>query len=180
MAAITTLDNVAVQRAKSGDINALEQVYHAYEGTVYHLARRICRTEEDAEDVLQETFLQVCRSISSFRGDGGGRLTVWIKRIAASKALMKLRGARYRDTEELFEETAAAASQTNETLRMDLEAALKRLNETARAVVWLHDVEGYTHEDIAELMGKSVSFSKSQLSRAHTRLRKWLGEESLC
>ena len=177
---ITALDDVAVQRAKSGDINALEQIYLAYEGTVYNLARRICRTEEDAEDVLQETFLEVCRSISNFRGDGGGRLTVWIKRITASKALMRLRGAKYRDTEELFEDTAATPIQRDTGLRLDLETALKRLSETARAVVWLHDVEGYTHEDIAELMGKSVSFSKSQLSRAHSRLRTWLGEESLC
>lgn len=180
MTAIKTLDDVAVQRAKSGDINALESVYRAYEGTVYNLARRICRTEEDAEDVLQETFLEVCRSIASFRGDGGGRLTVWIKRIAASKALMKLRRSKYRDTDELVEEAAPPTRRDDVALRMDLESALKRLSDTTRAVVWLHDVEGYTHEDIAELMGKSVSFSKSQLSRAHSRLRVWLGEESLC
>ena len=62
-------------------------------------------------------------------------------------------------------------------MQLDLEAAVTRLPETSRAVVWLHDVEGYTHEDIAELMGKSVSFSKSQLARAHLRLRGWLGEE---
>ena len=61
---------------------------------------------------------------------------------------------------------------------MDLESALQRLPETSRAVVWLHDVEGYTHEDIAEMMGKTVSFSKSQLARAHLRLRGWLGGES--
>jgi RNA polymerase sigma-70 factor (ECF subfamily) len=54
---------------------------------------------------------------------------------------------------------------------------LSRLSDTARSVVWLHDVEGYTHEDISEMMGKTVSFSKSQLARAHTRLRRWLGEE---
>jgi DNA-directed RNA polymerase specialized sigma24 family protein len=54
---------------------------------------------------------------------------------------------------------------------------LERLSETARAVVWLHDVEGYTHEEIAVMMGKTPSFSKSQLARAHLRLRRWLGEE---
>jgi RNA polymerase sigma-70 factor (ECF subfamily) len=177
---IAALDDLAVQRAKSGDINALERVYRAYEGTVYSLARRICRREEDAEDVMQETFLEVCRSIGKFRGDGGGSLTVWIKRITASKALMRLRGAKYRDTDELFEDAAAAPGSPDPALRMDLEAALGRLSETSRAVIWLHDVEGYTHEDIAELMGKSVSFSKSQLSRAHARLRRWLGTESIC
>ena len=65
-------------------------------------------------------------------------------------------------------------------LQMDLEAALSKLSETSRAAVWLHDVEGYTHEEIAELMGKTVSFSKSQLSRAHARLRALLGEEDRC
>jgi RNA polymerase sigma-70 factor (ECF subfamily) len=62
---------------------------------------------------------------------------------------------------------------------MDLEAALERLPETSRAVVWLHDVEGYTHEEIGKMMGKTPSFSKSQLSRAHGRLRTWLGEEMM-
>ena len=62
---------------------------------------------------------------------------------------------------------------------MDLESALERLSDTARAVVWLHDVEGFTHEEIATQMGKTASFSKSQLARAHQRLRGWLGEEAL-
>jgi RNA polymerase sigma-70 factor (ECF subfamily) len=60
---------------------------------------------------------------------------------------------------------------------MDLEAALESLSETSRAVVWLHDVEGYTHEEIASMMGRTASFSKSQLARAHARLRRRLGEE---
>ncbi len=176
---IAALDDIAVQLAKAGDINALEQVYRAYEGTVYSLTRRICRTPEDAEDAMQEAFLEICRSIGRFRGAGGGSLTAWIKRIAASKALMKIRSSKYRDADELFEETAPAKAGEDVGLRMDMEAAMERLSATSKAVVWLHDVEGYTHEDIAELMGKSVSFSKSQLSRAHARLRNWLGEESI-
>ena len=179
-AVTASLDDVVIQRAKAGDINALERVYRAYEGTVYSLARRISRSPEDAEDALQETFLEVCRSMGNFRGTEPGSLTAWIKRIAASKALMKIRRAKYRDGEELFEDAAPARPEGDAGLRMDLEAVLDRLSDTARAVVWLHDVEGYTHEDIAELMGKSVSFSKSQLSRSHARLRKWLGEEAVC
>jgi RNA polymerase sigma-70 factor (ECF subfamily) len=179
-AVIAAIDDIAIQRAKAGDINALEHVYRAYEGTVYSLARRICRSPEDAEDALQETFLEVCRSIGRFRGDGPGSLTAWMKRIAASKALMKIRRDKYRDTDELFEDSAPASNPGDASLRMDLETVMQRLSDTSRAVVWLHDVEGYTHEDIAELMGKSVSFSKSQLSRAHARLRKWLGEEAVC
>jgi RNA polymerase sigma factor (sigma-70 family) len=174
----SALDELAIERARSGDLSALEGIYRAYEGTVYSLARRICRSSEDAEEVLQETFLEVCRSIKRFRGTGPGSLTAWVKRIAASKALIRLRYERYRQTEELHEESAWAARRDGDIgLTLDLESALKELSETARSVVWLHDVEGYTHEEIAELMNRTVSFSKSQLSRAHARLRKLLGEE---
>jgi RNA polymerase sigma-70 factor, ECF subfamily len=179
-ALIATVDDIAIERAKAGDVSALEAVYRAYETTVYSMARRICRTPEDAEDVLQETFLEVCKSMPSFRGSEAWSLTSWIKRIAASKALMKIRRAKYRDADELRDDTEVTPSAGDFALRMDLEAALLRLSDTSRAVVWLHDVEGYTHEDIAELMDRSVSFSKSQLSRAHARLRRWLGEESIC
>ncbi len=159
-------------------MDALEQVYRAYEGTVYSLARRICRSAEDAEDVMQETFFEVCRSIGSFRGEGPGSLTAWIKRVASSKALMRLRREKYRETDELVEDGDAAARRDPDVaLTLDLEEALNRLSERSRAVVWLHDVEGYTHEDIADLMGMTVSFSKSQLARAHARLKSWLGTE---
>lgn len=162
-------------RARAGELDAFEQLYRAYEVPVYNLARRICRTVEDAEDVMQETFFEVCRSIGQYRGDGS--LWGWVRTIAASKALMRLRRNKYRDTDELDEEFHRPGIRQDNGLRMDLEAALERLPEVSRAVVWLHDVEGYTHEEIAGMMGKTVSFSKSQLSRAHLRLRRWLGEE---
>jgi RNA polymerase sigma factor (sigma-70 family) len=159
---------------RAGDPAAQEALYRAFEAPAYNLVRRICRTTEDAEDVLQETFLEVFRSIGRFRGDGS--LWAWIRTVASSKALMRLRRNRYRDTDELVED-AAPVRREDTALRMDLEAALERLSPTARAVVWLHDVEGYTHEEIAGMMDRSVSFSKSQLARAHARLRLWLGEE---
>ncbi len=171
---LTSADTL-VTRAQTGDAAALEALYRAFESPVYNLARRICRTAEDAEDVLQETFFEVCRSIGRYRGDGS--LWGWVRTIAASKALMRLRRNRYRDTDELEDDAPmSGAGRQDYHLRMDLEAALERLPETSRAVVWLHDVEGYTHEEIAGMMGKTVSFSKSQLARAHTRLRSWLGE----
>ena len=178
---LAAVDDVAIQRAKTGDLSALEGVYRAYDSMVYTLARRICQTAEDAEDVHQETFFEVCRSIGRFRGSGPGSLTAWIKRIAASKALMRVRYDKYRVTDQLREETGGVGGLDGDAgLRLDLETALSRLSDTARAVVWLHDVEGYTHEEIAELMDKTVSFSKSQLSRAHARLRTTLGEEAQC
>jgi len=178
---LAAVDELAIRRAKKGDIEALERVYRAYVSTVYSLARRMCRTAEEAEEVLQETFLEVCKSMHKFRGTAPGMLTAWIKRVAASKALIRIRHEKYRDVEELDEDGGWAGTQDGDVgLRMDLETALSQLSDTSRAVVWLHDVEGYTHEEIAELMGKTVSFSKSQLSRAHARLRTALGEEARC
>lgn len=177
-AMLAALDDLAIQRAKAGDLEALEQVFRAYEGVVYTVARRLCRSAEDAEDALQETFLEVCRSIGRFRGTETGSLTAWIKRVAASKALMKLRRERYRETEDLEGGIDVLGRKDPDIgLRMDLEKMLERLPERSRVVVWLHDVEGYTHEDIAELMGMTVSFSKSQLARAHARLRAWMSRE---
>src|SRR5688500_11617393 len=163
-----------VARAREGDDAALEALYRAFEAPVYNLARRICRTTEDAEDVLQETFFEVCRSIGRYREDGS--LWGWVRTIASSKALMRLRRNKYRDTDELQDDVTPLRRE-DAALRMDLETALERLSETSRAVVWLHDVEGYTHEEIAGMMNRTVSFSKSQLARAHSRLRRWLQEE---
>ena len=165
--------DVLVARAQAGDESALEALFRAFETPVYNLARRIMRSPEDAEDVLQETFLEVVRSIKQYRGDG--HLWGWIKRIAATKALMRIRREQLRVAEPLDAEPAGRP-QMHVGANIDLERAFGRLTETSRAVVWLHDVEGYTHEEIAELMGRSVSFSKSQLARAHARLRGMLSE----
>jgi RNA polymerase sigma-70 factor (ECF subfamily) len=160
-----------VARARAGDFAALEQLCRAYERPVYTLARRLSKSPDDAEDVLQETFLEVCRSLKQWRGEGS--LWGWIRTIAASKALMRYRREKLRAWEPLDDDVARQSEDV--PLQMDLEAALARLPERSRAVVWLHDVEGYTHEEIAELMGMTTSFSKSQLARAHDRLRRWLG-----
>ncbi|MGD2153065.1 MAG: sigma-70 family RNA polymerase sigma factor [Gemmatimonadales bacterium] len=165
-----------VARARAGDLEALEEVYRAFQAPVYNLGRRICGNEEDAEDVLQDTFLEVCRSIGKFRGDGS--LWSWVRRVAVSKALMLLRRERQRAGCSLDGDGGFAGmvgrAPPEPTGPIDLETALGRLMPLTRAVLWLHDVEGYTHEEIGELMGKTASFSKSQLSRAHRRLREWL------
>lgn len=180
------VDDLLVARARSGDLAAIERLYRTFETPVYNLARRLTRTPHDAEDILQETFLEVVRSIRSFRGDGS--LAGWIRKVAASKALMRLRKSARAGEDPLGEELgeglaalAARDSLATTAERLDLEAALAQLSTTARAVVWLHDVEGYSHGEIAELMGRTESFSKSQLARSHARLRDLLvapvGEE---
>ncbi|HYT05913.1 MAG TPA: sigma-70 family RNA polymerase sigma factor [Gemmatimonadales bacterium] len=184
MAISLTVPDILVARAKSGDLDALEALYRAFETPVYNLALRILRSPEDAEDVLQETFLEVVRSIRRYRGEG--HLWGWIRQIAGSKALMRIRRNQVRETEELHEDSAAGGHAGlglagggvgAVPARIDLERAFEQLSEMSRAVVWLHDVEGYTHEEIAESMGKTVSFSKSQLARAHARLRLMLDRE---
>jgi RNA polymerase sigma factor (sigma-70 family) len=169
--------DILIARAKSGDVDALGALYRAFETPVYNLARRMLRNQEDAEDVLQETFLEVVKSIRTYRGEG--HLWGWIRQIAASKALMRIRRGHGR-AEETFDETlTGGAPPVGVPARIDLERAFEQLSETARAVVWLHDVEGYTHEEIAGMMGKTVSFSKSQLARAHARLRRMLEGEGV-
>jgi RNA polymerase sigma factor (sigma-70 family) len=161
-----------VARAREGDQEALESVYRAYETQVYSLARRILGNEADAQDVLQDTFLEVCRSIGKYRGEGS--LWGWIRQVTVSKALMHLRRERVRAASPLDSDgyTPGALSKMAEpTAPLELEAALLRLSPVARAVLWLHEVEGYTHQEIGEMMGKTASFSKSQLSRTHQRLR---------
>ncbi len=169
------LSDVTVARARRGDIVALEAVFRTVEGPVFGLAHRLCGHWQDAEDVLQETFMEIVRSLPRFRGDCP--LPAWVKRVAASKALMRLR-THSRRREDLVEDGevpgVSAPGHDHVGHRVDLEGALGTLTPTARAVVWLHDVEGYTHEEIAGMAGRSVSFSKSQLARAHARLRECL------
>lgn len=178
MTVALAVPDVLISRAQAGDEAALEALFRAFETPVYNLARRMLRRPEDAEDVLQETFLEVVRSIKQYRGEG--HLWGWIRRIASTKTLMRIRRDQVRAAEPLDEEPAARGGSGGPTMNVgtniDLERAFERLSQTSRAVVWLHDVEGYTHEEIAEQMGKSVSFSKSQLARAHARLRLMLDE----
>ncbi len=159
-----------LERARSGDLAALEALFRTFERRIYGLALRVLRRPEDAEEVVQETFLEIARSLDTLREDAS--LWAWIRQIAVSKALMLIRRNAYRETDELPVDLGAPPRPDSE--RLDLESALGRLDAKARAVVWLHDVEGMTHTEIGEVMGRSQSFSKSQLSRAHARLRRLL------
>ncbi len=177
----TVVDVIHLARARRGDLDALEGLYHLFSGPVFTLARRLSRSREEAEEILQETFLEMIRSIRSFRGDGA--FGAWLRTITISKALTTLRRIRRDATEMMVAgglgaepiDVAGSTEIEGGWRRVDLERALERLPDAARVVVWLHDVEGLTHVEIADVFGRSVSFSKSQLSRAHARLRRELG-----
>jgi RNA polymerase sigma factor (sigma-70 family) len=175
-----SVDELLIARAKRGEPQALEALYRSFAAPVYTLARRLCGSAAEAEDVVQETFLEVLRSIGRFRGEGS--FAGWVRKVAASKALMRLRRTRALPEIEPLDDAMPFAATDDEQGRpathaqtvgdrLDLEAAFTRLSPAARAVVWLHDVEGYTHEEIAAMLGKTASFSKSQLARAYVRLR---------
>lgn len=174
------IDPAIVSRAAQGEPRAHEIIYRAFSTPVYSICLRFTRVPSTAEDLLQETFIEVMRSIGGFRGEAP--LGIWIRRIAVSKALMFLRSAwhsRGQSLDDNWEETTsgrniAAGKSDRPDQAMDLDAALANLPPVSRAVVWLHDVEGFTHREIAVFMGKSESFSKSQLSRAYQRLRPML------
>lgn len=172
-----TVDDRTLERARGGDEAALEALFRALERPVLHLARHLVRQEQEAEEVLQETFLEVARSLGRYRGEAP--LWAWVRKVAESKALMRIRSTKRRSEEQWEEDEQMAATHLHLVPeRLDLEAALAQLAPASRAVLWLHDVEGHTHEEIAQLMGMTPSFSKSQLSRAHARLRVLLaGEE---
>ncbi len=171
------IDPAIVRRAARGDVRAHEIIYRAFATPVYSIGLRFTKVPAHAEDLVQETFIEVMRSIGKFRGEAA--LGSWIRRIAVSKALMFLRSAWTRrgqsladDWHDVTEGQAVSHGLSNHPEdALDLDAALASLPDVSRAVVWLHDVEGFTHKEIAELMGKTESFSKSQLSRAYQRLR---------
>ncbi len=191
----TALDTATLERARAGDEAALAEIYRAYEIPVRTLARRIVTPRSAADDVAQDVFVDVITRLHQYAGRGS--FAGWIRSIAVSRCLMHLRspwhrGQRWlngasRSLDELQQDWhaerrpgAAVADRADE---IDLERALARLGASARAVVWLHDVEGYTHAEIGALFGASASFSKSQLARAHERLRHLLeaaGDEPAC
>lgn len=175
--------SAVIDRARGGDTRAHEVIFRTFSAPVYTLALRMTGSASTAEDLLQDTFIEVMRSIGRYRADAS--LGTWIRTVAVSKCLMYMRSA-WRRRATLFRDLpddhhASIGLTTPEApvqLRLDLERALTRLPDVSRIVVLLHDVEGYTHREIAELMGMSVSFSKSQLARARGRLRETLASHS--
>jgi RNA polymerase sigma factor (sigma-70 family) len=164
-----------IDRAQGGDGEAHECLYRLLSKPVYTLIRRLVVRPAIAEELLQDVFVEILRSIRTYGGDGA--FLGWVRSIAVSKSLMYLRSPWHRSliwlgTEGLLALHEPAAP--SDSIDADLERALSTLPAVSRAVVWLHDVEGLTHTEIASLFGRTVGFSKAQLSRAHGKLRERL------
>lgn len=164
-----SLDRVTLERARRGEMAAFAAIYARFSGACYTLALRVLGESSGAEDIVQEVFLKMFATIRGFRGDAP--FGAWLKRLTANATIDVLRSRqRYRDddVDALFESMPAASPDAEDGV--DAWSLLQRLPPRARAVVVLHEVEGYTHKELADLFGQSESYSKSILARALKRL----------
>ncbi len=163
-------------RARRGEAAAFEQLYRWFERPVFTLALRLTGQREEAQDILQDTMLKLIDRLSEFRGDAP--FWGWLRQIAVNEALMRLRRRGRGPAEDVVEEADLPASELMLPPRAAdaavLGQAMARLPDATRSVLWLYHGEGYTHEEIAAAMGKTASFSKSQLARGTRRLRQLL------
>jgi RNA polymerase sigma-70 factor (ECF subfamily) len=174
---MTAIDAAVLERARSGDREAHAALYRAFAPMIFTLARRMLGSVSLAEDVVQDCFVEIIRKAEQFRGEAA--IGAWIRRIAINRCLSQLRSPWVQRRS--FSAAAMDLQPSAETSiehRIDthkaLERALDALAPKTRAVVWLYAVEGYTHEEIGRLLGRSTSFSKSQLARACRQLRNQL------
>lgn len=170
------LDEAAlVGRARSGELEAMRLLYERNASRIFTVVRRLAGDEDLAADLAQDAWTNAFRKIREFRGEAA--FSTWVHRIAVNTALTRLRQqARRRDLEERFDggSTLGNADITppeRAAERVTVQRALDLLPAGYRSVLWLHDVEGYTHEEIGAQLGIAVGTSKSQLSKARAKLR---------
>ena len=163
-----------VALASAGDAQAFERLYLATVDRTFGLARRMAGARA-ADDLTQEVYLRAWSKLHTFRGDAA--FSTWLHRIAVNAALQAVRRAGTRSKREApMPETVPVEPMLRDTLlQKRLEAALDRLPEGMRQVLILHDVEGYTHEEIGEVLGIAAGTSKSQLFKARAKMRALLG-----
>ncbi len=162
-----------LSQAKRGDMQAFEHIYRTYSDPSISLAYRICGDRSLAQDVMQEAFIKIMTNIKNYRGDGS--FAGWVRQIVCNTAFSRLKES---SKLSVFDENHDTANQAQDLFShnwidasADLEKILQKLPKLMRAVLLLHEVEGYTHKEIAEMFEKSESFSKTTLSRAYSVLR---------
>ena len=176
-----------IRLAQEGNAAAFEQLYRRYSGRVYCLCLRILKNDSEAEDLTQEAFLQLFRKINTFRGEA--RFSTWLHRLTINLVLMGLRKKRHpevsldatlesdeEDSRPLIEFGGPDLRLSGVIDHVNLTRAIEQLPDGYREVFILHDVEGYEHHEIADILGCSSGNSKSQLYKARLRLRELLQE----
>ena len=174
----------AIRLAQEGDAAAFERIFRLHSGRVYALCLRMMRNTSQAEELTQEVFLQLFRKIQTFRGESA--FSTWLHRVSINVVVMRLRKktvmeAPLDDANEeeysngLVKEIGAPDLVLSGAIdRINLERAIRELPPGYRRAFLLHDVEGYEHSEVAEIMGCSVGNSKSQLHKARRQLRNLL------
>ena len=160
--------------ARTGDRAARGALFERAAPATLGIIRRLVAHRQLAEDLLQDTLIAMFEHLDDFRGEAP--FGVWVRRIAVSRCLMAFRSPWQRARVALESLTDPSAllpveSEGRASDLIDIDRALARLSPVTRAVVWLYDVEGWSHEEIAKAFDRTVSFSKSQLARGHARLR---------
>jgi RNA polymerase sigma factor (sigma-70 family) len=170
------IEAALIEALKGGDRKAAESVYRALADVVYTLAARILNDRQLAREVTQDTFVDVIERAVTLQSHGA--FVAWVRSIATNHCLMRLRSPWQRRSG--YDETTEVHDVATDAQRLDglgdIERALSQLTAETRFVVWMHDVEGYTHAEIARLTQRSESYSKSQLARGHARLLAWQTE----
>ena len=164
-------------RCQAGDVDAFEKLYRENSGRIYALATRMAGSPEEGEDLLQEIFLQAFRKMGTFKGDSA--IGTWLYRLALNHCLDFVRSKQAKmgkmtetlDAEGSFEPAARLESPI---ARIDLERALAKLPPGCREVFVLHDVEGFDHKEVGQMLGIAEGTSKSQIFRARMKLRAML------
>lgn len=167
-------DNGLLAAARRGEIKALDHLYRNHSRAAYSLALRITGQVDQAEDAVQDAFLKAFEKLDGYRGDAPFR--AWLKRLVVNASIDRLRAQRRIQIDEIDVDALVGTSQGMER-PLDALGLLQRLSVSARSVVVLHDLEGYSHAEIAVSFGRTESWSKSLLSRARARLQQWINEE---
>jgi len=174
-----------VKRAQEGDAEAFASLFHAHKARIHSVCLRMTNNTAEAEDLTQDAFLQVFRKLATFRGDSA--LSTWLYRIAVNTVLMHFRKKALRQVslDEPYSQDAKVVRReygsrddrlTGCVDRIALARAIKELPDGYRTIFLLHEVEGYEHQEIAELLDCSVGNSKYQLHKAKLRIRELLGQ----
>jgi RNA polymerase sigma-70 factor, ECF subfamily len=177
----------AIRLAQQGDSGAFETIYRQHSRRVYALCLRMLRDPTEAEDLVQDVFVLLFRKIHTFRGESA--FSTWLHRLAVNLVLMRLRKkspptVSIEVTADLDDESRSPSIDIGapdlllegSIDRVSLERCIGQLPAGYRAIFVLHDIQGYQHNEIAEIVGRSVGDSKSQLHKARMRLRELLHE----
>jgi RNA polymerase sigma-70 factor (ECF subfamily) len=163
------LDRITLERARRGDMDACASIYRRFGTACFNLALRILGERAAAEDVVQEVFLKMIKTLPGFRGDAP--FGVWLKRMTANATIDALRASqRFADEDPEAVFATMASRSIDADARVDAWSLLMQLPPRERAVLVLHELEGYTHKELADLFGQSESYSKSILARALRKL----------